>query len=92
MVRPVTGHVRRRAPGGAAASDTGAYWFFTSNNIEVIVKVVDGRTFNGKYWVFVGALTDVQYTLTIRDVVTGAVKTYSHPAGTLESFADTSAF
>jgi len=73
-------------------SDTGAYWFFTSNNLEVIVKVVDGRAFNGKYWVFVGALTDVQYTLTIRDVVTGAVKTYSHPAGTLESFADTSAF
>jgi streptogramin lyase len=73
-------------------SDTGAYWFFTSNNIEVIVKVVDGRAYNGKYWVFVGALTDVQYVLTVRDVVTGAVRTYSHPSGTLESFADTSAF
>jgi len=73
-------------------ADTGAYWFFTSNNIEVVVKVVDGRAYNGKYWVFVGALTDVQYTLTVRDVVTGVVKTYTHPAGTLESFADTSAF
>ncbi|HYK42600.1 MAG TPA: hypothetical protein VE007_09425 [Thermoanaerobaculia bacterium] len=73
-------------------TDTGAYWFFTANNIEVVVKVVDGRAFNGKYWVFVGALTDVQYTLTVRDTLTGAVKTYTHPAGTLESFADTSAF
>ena len=73
-------------------SDTGAYWFFTANNIEVIVKVVDGRAVNGRYWVFVGALTDVQYTLTVRDLATGVVKTYTHPQGTLESFADTSAF
>jgi virginiamycin B lyase len=76
----------------ALTADTGAYWFFTSNNIEVIVKVVDGRAYNGKYWVFVGALSDVQYTLTVRDVVTGTVKTYTHPSGTLESFADTAAF
>ncbi len=72
--------------------DTGAFWFFTANNLELVVKVVDGRPVNGRFWVFRGALTDVQYTLTIRDLRTGAVRTYEHPAGRLESFADTSAF
>jgi subtilisin-like proprotein convertase family protein len=73
-------------------TDTGYYWFFTANNIELIVKVVDGRTFNGKYWVFYGALTDVQYTVTVIDTVTGNVKTYFSPQGTPQSLADTAAF
>jgi streptogramin lyase len=76
----------------ALTGDTGAYWFFTANNIELLVKVVDGRSFNGKFWVFAGALTDVRYTLTVRDVQTGAVRVYEHPAGVLESLADTAAF
>ena len=72
--------------------DTGAFWFFTANNIELVVKVVDGRAFNGKFWVFAGALTDVRYTLTVRDLQTGTVRVYEHPAGVLESLADTAAF
>jgi len=73
-------------------TDTGAFWFFSDNNIELIVKVVDGRAVNGHYWVFVGALTDVQYTMTVVDTATGTVQTYSNPQGRLASYADTSAF
>jgi len=73
-------------------SDTGAFWFFSENNIELIVKVVDGRAVNGRYWVFVGALTDVEYTMTVVDTATGAVQTYANPQGRLASYADTSAF
>lgn len=72
--------------------DTGAFWFLSANNIELAVKVVDGRAFNGRFWVFVGALTDIEYTVTVTDTVTGAAKSYSNPAGTLSSFADTAAF
>jgi photosystem II stability/assembly factor-like uncharacterized protein len=72
--------------------DTGAFWFFTSGNLELVVKVVDGRAFNGSYWVFYGALSDVAYTITVTDTLTGSRKTYDNPQGQLASIADTSAF
>ncbi len=72
--------------------DSGAFWFFSANNIEIVVKVVDGRTFNGKFWVFIGSLTDVDYRVTIRDLQTDHVNTYVHMGGTLQSFSDTAAF
>ncbi|MFN2632311.1 MAG: hypothetical protein ABR610_02745 [Thermoanaerobaculia bacterium] len=72
--------------------DTGAFWFFSANNIEIVVKVVDGRTFNGKFWVFIGSLTDVDFRVTIRDLEADHVNTYVHTGGTLQSFSDTAAF
>jgi PKD repeat protein len=76
----------------ALTGDTGYFWFFTSNNVELVVKVLDGRAFNGRFWVFSGALSDVEYTLRVTDTVTGAVKTYTNPQGTLSSFSDAGAF
>ncbi len=76
----------------ALTRDTGYFWFFTSNNVELIVKVVDGGAVNGKFWFFSGALSDVEYTVQVADTWTGAVKTYTNPQGTLASAADTSAF
>ena len=73
-------------------SDTGAFWFFSSNNIEIVVKVVDGRPFNGKFWVFYGALSNVEYTISVTDTAAGIVKTYFNPEGRLASIADTAAF
>ncbi len=73
-------------------SDTGHFWFFSSTNVELVVKVLDGRPVNGRYWVFFGALSDVEYTITVTDTATGAVKTYTNPQGRLASVADTSAF
>jgi len=72
--------------------DSTAFWFFTDNNLELIIKVVDGRAFNGKFWVLGGELTDVAFTLTIRDTLKNVTKTYVHAAGKTESFADTAAF
>ena len=72
--------------------DTGSFWFFSPSNIELVVKVLDGRATNGKFWVFYGALSDVAYTITVTDTQTGAVKTYVNEARRLASVADTSAF
>ncbi|MDQ2980614.1 MAG: hypothetical protein M3R62_15505, partial [Acidobacteriota bacterium] len=73
-------------------SDTGAFWFFSSGNVELVLKVVDGRPFNGSFWVFYGAMSDVSYTITVTDTLTGAKKTYDNTQGQLASVADTSAF
>jgi len=75
-----------------AGGDTGYFWFFDAGNVEVVLKVLDGRAFNHKFWVFYGALSNVEYTLTVTDTVTGTVKTYTNPTGRLASVADTGAF
>ncbi len=62
------------------------------NNLEVFVKVLDGRVVNGKFWVFYGGLTDFELTITVTDVTTGAVKTYHRNGREYGGGADTSAF
>lgn len=81
-------------PGMSApvTGDTGNFWFFSPNSMEVEVKIVDGRAFNNRFWVFYGSLTNVEYTITVTDMVTGKVKTYFNPYGTLASGADVLAF
>jgi hypothetical protein len=73
-------------------SDTGYFWFFNSSNVELVVKVLDGRPLNGSFWVFYGSLSNVEYTLKITDTVTGRVRSYRNPSGRLASAGDTSAF
>ncbi len=72
--------------------DTGSFWFFSSNNVELVIKVLDARTINGHFWLFYGALTNVQYTITVTDTQTGTVKEYSSAQDTQASFSDTSTF
>ena len=62
------------------------------DNPEVFVKVVDGRAVNEAFWFFHGALTDLEYTLTVTEEATGRVKTYSKPAGSSCGGFDTFAF
>lgn len=73
-------------------SDTGALWFFGDQNLELLVKVLDGRPVNGHFWVYAGALSNVEYTLTVTDTLTGQERSYHNPAGQFASRADTQAF
>ncbi|MCY3964129.1 MAG: fibronectin type III domain-containing protein [Acidobacteria bacterium] len=61
------------------SDESGLFWFFDPENIELVVKVLDGRTINGSYWVFFGALSDVEYWITVRDAQTGERRTYHNP-------------
>src|SRR5215471_9726724 len=73
--------------------DTGYFWFFSQNNVEMVVKVLDGCGVTGDFWVFAGGLTNVQVEMTVTDTQTGAVKTYVNPQGTaLLPIQDTLAF
>jgi hypothetical protein len=73
-------------------ADTGSFWFFSADNVELVIKVLDARPINGHFWVFYGALTNVQYTVTVTDTLNGTVKQYSSPQDTQASVSDTSAF
>ncbi len=71
----------------------GVFWFFTPMNGEVLVKVLDGCAFNGHFWVFAAAATDVQYTLTVTDTETGDEQTYGSRQGRpARAVVDTAAF
>ncbi|MEM8994612.1 MAG: hypothetical protein AAGF23_07445 [Acidobacteriota bacterium] len=72
--------------------DTAFFTFFSPSNVELMVKVLDGRGFNGRYWVFFASLSNVEFTLTVEDLETGAVRTYRNPRGNFASVGDTAAF
>jgi hypothetical protein len=76
----------------AADSESGSFWFFGPDNLELTVKVLDGRPVNGHFWTFFGALSDVEYWVTVTDTTTGVARTYHNPPGTLCGQADTAAF
>jgi hypothetical protein len=73
-------------------NETGGLWFFDPGNVELVVKVLDGRGSNGRFWVFAASLTSVELTLTVTDTETGEQKVYHNPPGQMASFGDTSAF
>lgn len=77
---------------GLQTAETGSFWFFDSDNIELFVKSLDGRQFNGNYWIFYGSLTNVDFEMTVTDTVSGLQKTYSNASGTFASVGDIDAF
>ncbi len=74
------------------SDESGLFWFFNPANIELVVKVLDGRAFNGNHWVFFGALSDVEYWITVRDIVAGVSRTYHNAQGQICGLNDTKAF
>jgi hypothetical protein len=93
-----------RTPDGASGTgqafgltpDTGYFWFFSQENVEAMVKVLDGCGLNDKFWVFAAGLTDVEVTLTVEHRRPGQrteTKTYRNTQGTpFAPIQDTSAF
>jgi len=82
------------APASAVSltEDTGYFWFFDADNVELVVKVLDGTRVNQHHWVFYGALSDVEYQVTVTDTATGEQRHYHNDHGNLASVADTLAF
>lgn len=75
------------------SDDSGLLWFFSADNWEMLIKVIDGCDFNDHYWVFAAATTNVEYELTVTDTETGLTNRYSNPLGRrADAITDTSAF
>jgi hypothetical protein len=76
-----------------ASTGSGLFWFFSPDNWEVMVKVVDGCTLNGAFWVFSAATTNVFYRLEVIEVTTGITKVYfNYPGPPAPAVTDTAAF
>ncbi|HVS66062.1 MAG TPA: CHRD domain-containing protein [Thermoanaerobaculia bacterium] len=74
-------------------STSGEFTFFSPDNLELLVKVLDGCAINDRYWVFFAATTDVEFDLTVTDTLTGESKTYTNPQGNpADAVTDTDAF
>ena len=75
-----------RAPGTGQVSigtlgiaHGGSFWFFSQDNPEILVKVLNACSINHKFWVFVDAGTNVGFNLHLLDTVTSETRTYSNP-------------
>jgi hypothetical protein len=81
------------AKGGIWASgQSGLLWFFDRGNAEVLIKVLDGCSHNGRRWVFVAPVTDVAFNLHVTDS-RGLLWTHRNRLGvTASTRSDTSAF
>jgi hypothetical protein len=77
----------------APSRDSALFYFFSPDNWELMVKVLDGCALNGHFWVFGAASTDVGYTVVVRDLLREETREYRHAAGTpAPAIADSAAF
>ena len=72
--------------------DTGYFYFFNPENVEVVIKGLDACSFADAFWVFAGGLTDVEVTLVVEDTASGQGISYFNPIGAFQPIRDTAAF
>jgi len=64
--------------------DTGYFWFFEPDNVELVTKVLGGCPVNDHFWVFTAGLTNVEVHLEVTDTerVPEQVQDYGNPLRT----------
>ncbi len=73
--------------------DSGTFFFFDADNTELLLKVLDGCARNDHFWVFFGATTNVEYSVTVTDTLSGQSRVYDNPlGGPAPPIQDTQAF
>lgn len=64
----VPGVEPRGAMASAGASQkSGSFWFFEADTTEVLVKLVEGCSVNGHFWLYLTGATDLPYSVSIAD-------------------------
>lgn len=77
----------------AERDDTGLFWFFSPDNVELTVKVLDGCGVNGHHWVFLAPGSTTGWEVTVTDTLRGESRSWDNEAGELPALvADTTAF
>jgi hypothetical protein len=66
----------------ALTGESGWFWFFGEDNVELLVKVLDGCLEpQHSYWVFMAGLTDVGVVVRVTDTVAGFDHTWTTTTG-----------
>jgi|GEM_PF-5239669 len=86
---PGNGQAGHAHPVPLASDVTGAFYFTDPGNLELLAKLVQ---FPDRIAFFYGTLSDLDYTITVTDRASGAVKTYHNPAGHFCGGLDNNAF
>jgi hypothetical protein len=77
-----TGATGKGGVGPCPTRDSGNFYFFGPDNLEMLVKVLNACTappLPPRYWVFFSATTNVEFTLTVTDTRSGILKHYFNP-------------
>lgn len=83
---------------GGESSETDqsvSFYSFQDGNVEIFVKMVDACSSPSfvSYWLFASGATNAETEITVRDTLTGLVRTIINPAGQLfQTVANTEAF
>jgi plastocyanin len=73
-------------------ADSGFFYFFNSNNLEILAKMVRGcGTQFDAYWFFGAAASNVQLEYEVVDTEACVTKVYTNPLGRFASFGDINA-
>jgi ELWxxDGT repeat protein len=95
-VRAAWANPRQGTVGKARARDfsaeSGLFWFFAEDNLELQVKLLDGSAINGHWWLFASALTDLEVELAVRDHATGEERRFWLVGSSLCGLAELTAF
>ena len=71
------------------SDQSGLFTFTDPTDVELVMKMVD---FGDRTAFFYGALSDLEYDITVHDTIGGTTKTYHNPAGTFCGGLDNTAF
>lgn len=69
-------------------ADSGFFYFFNSQILELLVKIVNGCGFNNAYWFYYGSTSNVGLVYTVEDLQTCTERTVDVPIGTFASNGD----
>jgi len=73
-------------------ADTAVFWFDSPLIVELMVRVADARPFDNNFHIYLGGLSDVEFTITVTDTVTGKTVEYKKAAGSLVGQVDRKSF
>lgn len=71
---------------------SGLFWFFSDDNAELLVKVLDWRPFNGHWGVSFASTSDVRFLLEVHDTKTDARRAFLNRPGEFASVQNMDSF
>lgn len=78
-------------PAGAsqATDGNGFFYFFSPDSVDLVVGMMNNCPVDNRFWVFYGALSNVDYTIRVTDTESGSSREYANQFTPVQ---DTSAF